>query len=295
MSTLVNLTKRNMKVFLRNKSSVFFSFLTMFIILGLNTVFLGKINDDRLSQLLPIKDQLITYITGSWLMAGLVGVNALTVTASVLGLMVEDEENHRMIAFMVAPIKRVTLTLSYAIAACLISFLFVVITIGISELYLWLKCEELILGVNLLMIIIYSIVNIISVVSMMLCIATRMKSTSSYGTFNTMLGTVIGFAAGIYLPIGSLPETLQNVLKFFPVLHGTAMVREVYTRDAINKGFAGMPLTVIEDYKKYMGITIYAGDEKINLGMSLLILLGSGLIFIILAAILLSKKQTSDR
>ena len=139
----------------------------MFIILGLNTVFLGKINDDRLSQLLPIKDQLITYITGSWLMAGLVGVNALTVTASVLGLMVEDEEKHRMIAFMVAPIKRVTLTLSYAIAACLISFLFVVITIGISELYLWLKCEELILGVNLLMIIIYSIVNIISVVSMM--------------------------------------------------------------------------------------------------------------------------------
>ena len=116
-------------------------------------------------------------------MAGLVGVNALTVTASVLGLMVEDEENHRMLAFMVAPIKRVTLTLSYAIAACLISFLFVVITIGISELYLWLKCEELILGVNLLMIIIYSIVNIISVVSMMLCIATRMKFTSSYFTF----------------------------------------------------------------------------------------------------------------
>ncbi|MBN2850310.1 MAG: hypothetical protein JXK92_06585 [Erysipelotrichaceae bacterium] len=43
MRTITQLTLRNMKIFLRNKSEVFFSFLSVFIILGLYVLFLGDV------------------------------------------------------------------------------------------------------------------------------------------------------------------------------------------------------------------------------------------------------------
>lgn len=295
MRTLMQLVGRNMKVYLRNKSSVFFSFMTMIIILLLNTVFLGDINKKQLIEMLSVDDKLITYITGSWLMAGLVVVNAVMVTSIMLAIMVEDEEQHRLIAFLVAPVKRLTLTLSYIIAACLMSLFFVLITLGISQFYFWYRCEEVLSASCMIRIIGYAAANIFSIVSILMCVATLMKSASSYGAFNTTMGTVIGFIAGIYLPIGALPIGVQNVLKCFPILHGTALIREAYTREAISKGFNGAPVEVIEGYKQYMGITIDVGGKGLSLGMNLLVLLASGIIFMMIAIWLVSHKESSDR
>ena len=44
MSGMLNLSKRNIKMYLRDYASVFFSVLSMLIVLALMVIFLGKMN-----------------------------------------------------------------------------------------------------------------------------------------------------------------------------------------------------------------------------------------------------------
>jgi len=295
MKSLMGLVRRNITMYLRNRASVAFSFLSMLIILALNTIFLGGINEEYLAKFMPASRVQVAHVTGSWLMAGIIVVNAVMVTLSVLGIMVEDEEKHKLAAFLVAPIIRVTLVLSYIMAACMTSFVFCLITLGISQIYLYMTCKVFLSMVALFKIIGLIAANIFSIVTLFICMAVFIRSTSAYGAFTTTIGTLIGFIAGIYLPIGSLPDYVQKVLKAFPVLYGTAAVREVYTEAALLEIFKGAPEEVINGYKVFMGIRIEWGDRGVSLFMCLLLLVGSGILFTIIAIGLLSKKKTSDR
>lgn len=295
MKALMGLVRRNITMYLRNHTSVAFSFLSMLIILVLNTIFLGKINEQYLSKFMIASRMQVTHVTGSWLMAGIIVVNAVMVTLSVLGIMVEDEEEHKLAAFLVTPISRITLILSYIIAACITAFVFCLITLGISQIYLYITCKAFLSIVALLKIIGLIAANIFSMVTLFICLAVFIRTTNAYGAFTTTIGTLIGFIAGIYLPMGSLPDYVQNVLKVFPVLYGTAAIREVYTEVALIDIFYGAPEEMIKGYKVFMGISIEWGSQEVSLLMCLRLLLGSGILFTIIASILLSKKKTSDR
>lgn len=104
MREIFYLTKRNCLVYLRDKSAVFFSLLSMLIVLGLMVVFLGKMNSENvLSVIEEYGGREITaqdrenaaYLIQMWTLAGIISVNAVTVTMTVLGNMVQDEkEDH---------------------------------------------------------------------------------------------------------------------------------------------------------------------------------------------------------
>ena len=295
MQTLIMLVKRNSNMYLRNRTSVIFSFLSMVIILVLNTVFLGAVNKDYLARFITLEKEQVAYITGSWLMAGIIIVNVVMVTLATLGIMVEDEEKHKLAAFLVAPINRMTLTLSYIIAACINAFLFSMITIIFSQGYLYLSCGKLLSVIAILKLSGIVLVTIFSMVTFFICIAILVRSTSAFSAITTTVGTLIGFIAGIYLPMGSLSESIQNVLKIFPVLYGTALARQVYTEDALIEAFNILPVEFMEGYKAFMGITIKWGEKEVGMMLGLLILIGSGILFTCIASILLNHKKTSDR
>ena len=103
MRKYLNLTKRNCLVFLRDRTSVFFALMSMLIVLLLQAVFLGDMNVESVLNLIKeyggeMRDaaadeanarQLIQY----WTLAGILVVNAVTVTLSVIGTMIEDAVN----------------------------------------------------------------------------------------------------------------------------------------------------------------------------------------------------------
>lgn len=124
MSEIWYMTKRNCLVYLRDRSAVFFSFLSMLIVLGLMVIFLGSMNSESVLNVLQeygwegrdtSKDaENATYLIQLWTLAGILVVNSVTVTLTVLGTMVQDETKKRAMAFYVTPVKRYKLTFSYA-------------------------------------------------------------------------------------------------------------------------------------------------------------------------------------
>lgn len=295
MQSLMNLVKRNMNLYLRNRSSVLFSFLSMVIILVLNMIFLGDVNEAYLANFVAVEENQVVYMTGSWLMAGIIIVNVVMVTLSALGIMVKDEEDHKIAAFLVAPISRTKLIMSYIIAACVNAFILSIVTLGLSQVYLYISCKSLLSLAAILKLVGVILATIFSLVTFLICIILLVHSTSTFSAISTTIGTLIGFIAGIYLPMGSLSETIQNILKIFPVLYGTALAREVYTKEAIVQAFSGAPEEMVSGYKAFMGITIKWGSQEVGWISSLLILLGSGIIFTLIAIVLLKHKKTSDR
>ncbi len=304
MREIIYLTKRNCRVFLRDKAAVFFSFLSMLIILGLMVVFLGKMNSDELISVLAeyggerdtVQDQKnATYLIQLWTLAGILVVNSVTVTLTVMGTMVQDETRKRIMAFYVTSVNRIKLSLGYILSSWLVGTGMCVITLAVGELYFVLQGHGLLAAVELFKLVGLIALSAFTFSALGYLLALFVHSDSAWSGILTIIGTLVGFAGGIYLPLSSLSETVQKVLKCIPVLPGAAMMREVCTAQAIRETFDGLPEAVADGFKERMGITLYRGEVQIELWQQVTLLLIYAIIAIVVATLVNRKRKLKDR
>lgn len=300
---LYRLIKRNILVYIRDKSSIFFSLLSMLIIIGLMVVFLGKMNADGIIEIInkygSNRDALLDRANAEelitlWTLSGIVVVNSITITLAMVGIMVEDEAQKRLSSFYVSPINRGIFVMGYVIAAIIMGIIMCSLTVFIGGVYIWYAYGTL-LSAPLGEILLYIILNVFFSASMVFFIVNFIHSVSAFGGLSTIIGTLVGFLAAIYLPMGMLSEKVQSVLKFFPLLHGCSLMRNAFTNEIAAKTFQGLPEEVLEGYKKYMGMTITVHDTIIDDKFKILILVISGILFLCLSAFLQRKRNVMAR
>lgn len=304
MKQYINLTKRNCLVFLRDRSAVFFSVLAMLIVLMLNGVFLGSMNEENVLNLLTeyggVRDTLADeanakHLVRYWTLAGILVVNAVTVTLTVIGTMVDDTQDGKIICFYSAPVHRNLLAFSYITSAILIGMLFCSFTLVIALVYIVATGGKL-LGVAALGKLFLLVLLIVSIFAVIMYLAALfVKSSGAWSGIATVVGTLVGFMGGIYIPVGALPEGVATVLKYLPFLHGTALVRNVCCKDILAKTFTNMPEQAVTEYKEAMGITLKMGDEWISSEIQILFLIGCGILAFIMAGVVQKKKEVNDR
>jgi multidrug/hemolysin transport system permease protein len=117
---------------------------------------------------------------------------------------------------------------------------------------------------------------------------------NAFATASTIIGTLIGFLTGIYLPIGQLPNAVQWIIKVFPVSHSAVLMRQVMMDDSLSKTFAGAPAEAAESFKQLMGVTLKFGDTTASALVSFGVLIVSFALFFILSVFSLSRKR-NDR
>lgn len=303
MQELYFITKRNCLVYLRDRSAVFFSMLSMFIVLGLMVIFLGKMTSDSLVSLLAdfgerdtaLDKRNATYLTWQWTLAGILVVNAVTITLTVLGTMVQDETRKRILAFYVTPVSRVVLSLSYILAAWLVGTVLCMLTLVVGELYFFMRGYPLLSAAALLKLVGMIALNTFTFSSLGYLLALFIRSDSAWGGMMTVVGTLVGFAGGIYISLGVLGKTVSNILMCLPVLHGAAMMREVCTDAAISETFAGLPDIAGEMFREEMGISLFWNGKQIPVLASVIILLGYAVAAIMIAALCNRKRKMRDR
>ena len=57
----------------------------------------------------------------------------------------------------------------------------------------------------------------------------------------------------MYVPIGIMPSLVRKILAFIPMTQGSAWMRKVFTTDALNATFAGLPKEAITQYSELTG------------------------------------------
>ena len=273
-------------MYFRDKTGVMFSLLAVGIVILLYALFLGDIWMENIEGLDGAE-----YLMNSWLAAGLLTVASVTTTLGAFGTMVEDRAKKIAKDFYVSPIRRWGITGGYLVSAFCIGCLMSLFTLVLAEVYVlanggaWLSpwAAVQILGIILL--------GTFANTAMMCFLVSFFKSSSAFTTASVIIGTLIGFLTGIYLPIGLLPEAVQTGIKLFPPSHAALLFRQVITEDALGIVFEGAPEGVLRSFESMMGIEYKFGDFLVEPWLSVVILLGTGLLFFALAIVNMSRKQ----
>ena len=288
MAVIISLVKRNLKMFFRDKTSVFFSLLSVFIIIGLYILFLGNLVSGGLKELLGDSAR---FTTDSWIMAGLLSVTSITTTMGAFGIMVEDNTKKIIKDFSSAPLKRSQLVGGYIASSFIIGMLMTIAALIVAEIYIFSgggKFLELMQVIKLLGLMILSV---FTSSAMVFFIVLFFKSTTAFATASTIVGTLIGFLTGIYIPIGNLPATMQTVIKLFPISYSGSLFRQIMMEAPMAAGFKNIPAEAVSSFKQSMGVVYYFNGKEISPLVSILILIATGLLFYALAVIKMSIKK----
>lgn len=279
------LIKRNLYLYFRDRSSVFFSLLSVFIALGIYFLFLAA-NMERSMEGIDG----LTYLLDSWFLAGALSIMSVTITLGSYGTMVEDETYNIQKDFLVSPMKRRTIALSYVFSSCIIGLIMSFIVLTLGEICIVMRGGELLPLASFLKIIGLLVISVVSSSAVMFFLAGFLHSNSSYSGASTVVGTLIGFLAGMYMPIGSLPSGVQNFVRIIPTAHAAALFRQILMEQPLETIAATMPQAA-KQLQEELGVILKAGDTEITVWMSLAFMIGTAVIFFLLSLARLAKKK----
>lgn len=246
---MVTFGLRNLELFLKDRSAVALSFLAECIIIILYVLFL---RDNLLETFSQIKDAEL--IMDVWMMAGILGITSATTTMGVYGIMVDDKAKRLDRDFRTAPVGKGTLLGGYLLSAAAIGLFLSFLALLVGEAYLYAiygitaGLEDLLYLYGLL------VINAVSNSAIVLLLVSFLKTSNALAACCTILGALVGFLTGIYLPMGTMSETVQLVVKCFPISHGVVLLRQALTQPLVVERFGSENQQAAEAFMEYMGI-----------------------------------------
>jgi multidrug/hemolysin transport system permease protein len=228
MYDFTSLVKRHILKFLRDKTAVFFSFLSVLILLALYFLFIGR---QYTGSFEGLEDSIKTPLMIGVMMGGILVINTVSLSLGVMGNIIMDLENHKLDGFLVTPVKRYKIIMSYYLSSIIVTSALTLIMWVLTVLYagvfagFWYDFD-VILKVSGL-IIFFTLISS----SLMIYLTTMLKSVNAFGTLSGVLGTLIGFISGIYMPLFVLGKSMTYVSSFVPFTHMTIVLKNVLLAD----------------------------------------------------------------
>ncbi|WP_422486934.1 ABC transporter permease [Gudongella sp. DL1XJH-153] len=271
---MIQFALRSLKIFFRDKSAVFFSLLAVFIIIGLYVLFLG----DMVSVGEMSSDE-TRFLMDSWIMGGLLAVTSMTTTMGAFGIMVDDQHKKLIKDFNSSPIKRSEIVGGYLLSTFSIGIIITLIALILGQGYIVFAGGEILNLSQLARVCGVLILSVLASSSMVALLVSFFKSNNAFSAASTVIGTLIGFLTGIYVPIGVLPASVQTAIKLFPISHAAALFRQIYTEVSVIKAFEGAPAQVINDFNIELGIVFKAGEKIMEPIHHILVLVATTVVF----------------
>ncbi|MCM1525596.1 MAG: ABC transporter permease [Ruminococcus sp.] len=303
MEQLITLVKRNTYIYLRDKAAVFFSLLSMLIVIILMIFFIADSNVQTITDmlgLLPFRDadkdkENAELLVLMWTCAGIISINAVTVTLSALSAMIRDKHSGRYNSLCTAPVSRSCIAAGYICSAWLCSVIICVITLVITELFCVYRGAGFFSASEHLKLMGLIAANSFTYSSLMYLIAALVRSEGAWNSLGVIIGTLVGFLGGIYMPIGTVSESVGDVMKCLPVIYGAAAFREIMAGGIAETTFEGAPAEMLDGFREVMGIDLNAFDIDFTPAMCVTVLLVCGAVFLAAGTAVTGIKQRSDR
>ncbi|MFC6261283.1 ABC transporter permease [Levilactobacillus fujinensis] len=274
---MLAMIKRNLLLYFRDHSGVFFSLLGALISFILYLVFLKK---NMLSSLRQMPDAKI--LLDTWLIGGTLAITSITTTLSSLALMVTDKEKHIAADLELTDAGPLRLFTSYLISAAVIGALtqlamFIIMWGGFyltDGLTLSVTAVLNVLGLMVTSSLLAVVVNA--------AIVQGVHTVDNLGKLGTIVGTAAGFLVGTYIPIGALPGFAQGMVNFIPGSYVAALYRQFLMDDKLKTAFSGN-VTAENAFDRLMGVRLnwstLLTQQETYLIMGLIFSGAAGLVF----------------
>ena len=232
------MTKRNIKVYLKDKTAIIFSMMTQIIILGLYLLFLKQNYVDSMTSMLDgfnikTEDNLINALVNSWLVSGVIGTSVVTVAMNSLSVMISDKQNKIDYDYNASSVKGSTVVLSYFSGAVVNTIVISAILLTAGIAFSCISGSSFPEFTELLKLYGLVILGSVSAVLILMFVASFFKKNSTYAAFNTLISVAIGFVIGAYIPVSQFSDGVQTFVNLIPGSHIAAMIRNVLVSPCI--------------------------------------------------------------
>lgn len=237
------LVERSLKIFLKDKASVFFSLLAPLIVLGLYLLFLGDIQTDGIKAAFegaPIEEKSLKNFVDAWMLAGVVSVVCVTVSFSVQGITVQDREKGVLNDMLASPISRGIIDISYLISNFVVTLCICLIVLAVAFVYVAITGWTLSF-VDVVLLIALTIMSVLSASVISTLVGLAFRTSSQHSAFVGIISAVIGFVMGAFMPLSAFPKGVQYVTLFVPATYSAALYRNLFMRGALEKIDAVLP------------------------------------------------------
>ena len=241
---MLALIKRNFLLYFRNRSGVILSLFGAIIPFVLYIVFLKSNSEGYSSQLMDL-----------WLIGGVLAVTGLTTTLAAFSRQVEDRERKVTDDLFITDLGPWGLQLSYLVSSVIIGFLMQVIMFAFMLSYFTLADNISFEWGILPYLVLLMLLNTLLATLINALIVQCFKSVDSLGKLATVVGATSGFLVGTYIPIGTLPNMAQNLMKLTPSNYMASLFRQVLMKESLTDTFTNSSQSQAA-FEKTMGIRI---------------------------------------
>lgn len=284
MKTFFALTKRNIKIFFKDKGMFFTSLITPVILLVLYVTFLAKVYRDSFASALPdgfgVPEKLIDGMVGAELITSLLAVSCVTVAFCSNLLMVNDKLSGARKDFLISPAKKSTIAAAYFAGSLLTTLIVTYVATAACLVYVatqgWYMsvCDVFLLLLDVFLITSFG-TALSSVVNVFL------KTQGQASGVGTIVSAGYGFICGAYMPISSFGKGLQNFISLLPGTYGTALMRNHALRGVYEEMSAqGFPSEAVEMVKDSVDCNVYFFGDKVSTGAMYGVLIGAIVVFV---------------
>ncbi len=279
MNTFLSLTKRNVKMFFKDKGMFFTSLITPIILLVLYATFLAKIYRDSFASALPegftIDEKLISATVGGQLMSSLLAVSCVTVSFCANLLMVQDKVNGARKDMLVTPVRRSVVASSYYVGTLLTTVIVSLVATGACFIYLAINGWYLSFG-DVMLIILDVVILTMFGTALASVVNVFLTSSGQASAVGTVVSAGYGFICGAYMPINQFGSGLQKVLSLLPGTYGTSLIRNHCLGGVFREMSAvGFPSEVVEGIKESIDCNISFFGNTVSIGAMYAVILGA--------------------
>lgn len=286
MTGLSQLTRRNLRLFFKDKGMFITSLITPAILLVLYATFLANVYKDSFLSSLPqgfsVNEKIIDATVAGQLIASLLAVSSVTVSFCSNMLMINDKANGAIRDLTVSPLKRSTLAISYYVAAALSTLIVAFCALAICLAYLSTQGWYL-TAADVLCVMLDVLLLTLFGTSLSSCIHFFLSTNGQASAVGTIVSAGYGFICGAYMPISSFSDGLQKVLSFLPGTYGTALIKNHMLRGVFEEmRNTGFPTEAVDGMRKAIDCDLSFFSHNVPQYAMYFILIGAILFFTML-------------
>ena len=289
MKMVGTLVRRNVQAFWRDRMTVFFSLMSPIILFVLFMIFFRRQIADIIVETIPGATEPDAYAAcDEWLFASVATLATFTSSLGMLTGFVEDRVTGRFADYLVAPVKRWQLAMSYILATWLVSFVLSSILLFVGQGWALAKNQPLMSATQDLRCVFGILIGSMVFSAFNTYIVTYTTTQGGFGGYSIIMGTAMGFLSFSYVPPISLSEGINTVLSVMPFAQVAAIIRKPAMEPAIAKlmepipeQFQGFAHDAVGDA---LGVRLTVNDQVLTMGLMLAAIFGLTVILALLGA-----------
>lgn len=298
MKAFLAITKRNIKMFFKDKGMFFMSLITPIILLVLYITFLANVYRDSFHSSMPdgfqISDKLVNGTVGAELFSSLLAVSCVTIAFCSNLLMVQDKVNGVRKDFLISPIKRSTLAASYFVGSLLTTL--IVSYCAAAACFIYIAINGWYMSFADVVLVLVDVLLLTSFGTALSSVVNVFIKTNGQATaVGTIVSAGYGFLCGAYMPISNFSDGLQKTMSLLPGTYGTSLIRNHALRGVFEEMSAqGFPDEVVDGIAKSLDCKLSFFGNDVSIGAMYGVLIGTIAVLIGVYVVICALKKDKN-